>query len=45
MENNKLISTQEMGDLVVEELNNEKYNIAIVGATETLERDSKYFRF
>ena len=24
MENNKLISTQEMGDLVVEELNNEK---------------------
>ena len=37
MKNDKLISTQEMGDLVIKELNNEKYNIAVVGATEMLE--------
>ena len=39
MKNDKLISTQEMGDLVIEELNNEKYNIAIVGATGNVGRE------
>ena len=38
-QNCKEVSTSEMGDLVLKELENEKYNIAIVGASGNVGRE------
>ena len=37
--NNKLVSTMEMGDLILKELTNEKFNVAVVGATGNVGRE------